>query len=104
MPPNETGRQPGRALFNPDAAGSPVTVTESTTTAVARFVPSLAAIVYVVVGETPVGVPEMTPVEELNDNPAGRDGEIAKVRVAPNVVDASAAVGESTVPTRPTTV
>jgi hypothetical protein len=104
LPANDTGRQPGRELLSPGPAGSPVTVTDSTTTAVALFVPSLAAMVKVVEGVTPVGVPEITPDEVFIESPAGNAGVIAKVREDPKVVEVNAVVAVRAVPTRPTTV
>ena len=89
--------------MRPGEAGNPVTVTDMTSVAVARFVPSLPVMVKVVVGSTAVGVPLTTPVEVLRTSPVGSAGEIVKVRVAPSVVAVRAEVGVTAVPTRPAT-
>jgi hypothetical protein len=46
----------------------------------------VAVMVYIDKKDCEVGVPEITPVEVLNDNPAGKDGLIAQVVTAPPVL------------------
>jgi len=49
----------------------------------------VAVAVYVVAETTLVGIPEITPVEELMDIPAGKAGEIVKVTLLPEIVGTS---------------
>ena len=58
----------------------------------------LAYTVYVVDGDTTVGVPEISPVDVSNDKPFGRSGVISQdVTVPPRTVGVSAVITESLV-------
>jgi len=53
------------------------------TVAVPLPVPFVAVIVYVLVADVAVGVPEITPVEVLNDKPVGKAALIDQLVAAP---------------------
>lgn len=71
-PPIETGRQP--VLVPLDAAGTVIV-----TVAFSDVVPSVAVMVKVVAEIATVGVPEITPVAEFSESPAGRGGETVNI-------------------------
>lgn len=71
-PPIEAGRQP--VLVPLDAARTVIV-----TVAFSDVVPSVAVMVKVVAEIATVGVPEITPVAEFSESPAGRDGETVNI-------------------------
>lgn len=70
-PPIEAGIHP--TLVPLDVAEAVTTVI--VTVAASEVVPSVAVIVKVVTGIATVGVPEITPVAEFSESPAGRTGK-----------------------------
>jgi hypothetical protein len=68
-------------------------LTVSVTVDVAESLPAVPVIVCCCVAVTTVGVPDITPLEEFSESPAGSDGETEYVGVDENPVAVSAGVG-----------